>query len=356
MPDNYLYLRGLRKFDYTVFAVAEGQKNYYDPTANAGRGRRLPYSSGQQVKRSILDELISSLPNEKRAPITFVAELSRPKKGEPSLGQGEPWNPCDPTYVDQLVGGYMKAEKDTKTIKRRSPLSISAMRPLHPLLATLTDSETGTFDRIGDPDHHQVVVREGKRKLSPDEVEEFLRSNDRALPRTKFLNLGPRASGLFVYDVAVNLKELFRVTTSMHEPALTEETREKLVGHGWTEADGYMYAPREMQERIVEALPNALVNWRITSNQSRTFSPQPTLAVAVTSHASRVADVIRGDLRDDQPIDKPRAQPIIETNLPGVESFVALGARSVIAGIEGRVDALEAAADYVRGKLREAMV
>lgn len=353
MSSNYLYLRGVRKVDYTVFAVTDGQKQYYDPVI----GRRLPYSSGQQVKRSILDTFVDELGDgELRAPITFNYELAT-KKGKQELSQKEPWNPCDPSYADQLLGGYMRAQTGIGTVKRRSPLSISAMRPLHPLLANLTNSESGTFDRSDDPNRHPVRVRdENGNEIPEEEVLDFLRRNDRNLNRRSWLDLGPRASGLFVYDIAINLQELFRVTDNVHEPALTDETREKLEGLGWTASDGYLYAPREMQERIVKALPNALIDWRITSNQSRTFSPQPTLAVAVTAHASRVADVIRGDLRDDQPLDKPKALPIIETNIPGVETFVALGARSVIAGIEGRADALEAAAGYVEGKLREAMV
>ena len=31
---NYLYLRGLKQVDYTVFGVANGQKHYYSPLNN----------------------------------------------------------------------------------------------------------------------------------------------------------------------------------------------------------------------------------------------------------------------------------------------------------------------------------
>jgi len=81
----YLYLRGLRQVDHTVFCVDNGQKTYFDPVFN----RRVPYSSGQQVKRSILDEMAGHL-NERRAPVTFNFVLST-KDGQKSLGQGEPW-------------------------------------------------------------------------------------------------------------------------------------------------------------------------------------------------------------------------------------------------------------------------
>ena len=50
----YIYLRALKHADHTVFCVSEGQKSYYDPQFN----RAVPYSSGQQVKRSILQMVV----------------------------------------------------------------------------------------------------------------------------------------------------------------------------------------------------------------------------------------------------------------------------------------------------------
>ena len=49
----YIYLRGLRHVDLSVFCVESGQKVYWDPVF----GTSVPYSSGQQVKRSILDSI-----------------------------------------------------------------------------------------------------------------------------------------------------------------------------------------------------------------------------------------------------------------------------------------------------------
>ena len=51
----YIYLRGLRHVDLSVFCVESGQKSYWDPVFNV----RVPFSSGQQVKRSILDTINS---------------------------------------------------------------------------------------------------------------------------------------------------------------------------------------------------------------------------------------------------------------------------------------------------------
>ncbi|MGD9978407.1 MAG: CRISPR-associated protein Cas7, partial [Bacteroidales bacterium] len=116
----YIYLRALKHAAHTVFCVQDGQKTYFDPQFN----RVVAYSSGQQVKRSILDALTSNL-NVQMAPITFNYNVNAKKE----LENKEPWSPCDPTYIDQLLGGWMRAG-DGITVKRRSPLSISAMRPI----------------------------------------------------------------------------------------------------------------------------------------------------------------------------------------------------------------------------------
>lgn len=51
--NSFIFLRGLKHTAFTVFCVEDGQKSYYDPQFNV----RVPYSSGQQVKRSIMEQL-----------------------------------------------------------------------------------------------------------------------------------------------------------------------------------------------------------------------------------------------------------------------------------------------------------
>lgn len=345
----YIYLRSLRQADHTVFCVQDGQKTYYDPQF----GTRMPYSSGQQVKRSILDELIEHIPNEQRAPITFNYEL-KSEKGKDNLSQKEPWSPCDPLHVDQLVGGWMRAQSDALTLKRRSPLSISAMRPLHPTLAR-TESESLTFDRSEAPDHHPVKVRNAKgEELSLDEINEFLHTNKRALPRRHWIpedKVGPRASGLFVYDVAVDLRRLFSVSLNQHEPELTPETIETLKSEGWqTSADGLnLLVPKERRDEIIPALATALINWRITSNQARTYSPQATLAVAISDNANRLSGAIRADLVEAE-TERMKAEPVIDA-LDGVNLFTALPAKGYIPGVAASADALDKAEEYLREQL-----
>ena len=73
----YIYLRVLKHAEHTVFCVQDGQKSYYDPLFN----KSLAYSSGQQVKRSILDALTSNL-NVQMAPITFNYNITSKKELE----------------------------------------------------------------------------------------------------------------------------------------------------------------------------------------------------------------------------------------------------------------------------------
>lgn len=334
-----LYVRGLRQVSHTVFSVgADNQKTYYDPQF----GREVAYSSGQQVKRSMLDAVSEKL-DERRAPITFNRTLT----SDGSLEDDEPWSPCDPRYADQLLGGWMRAKSGGgDTVKRRSPLSISAMRPLHPLLAGLA-SETASYDRSDDPERHSVrVVNSDGEEVPEEQVQEFLESNERTLPRRKWIpadQVGPRAHGLYVYDVAVDLDRLFTVATDQHEPELTKETIEALKEEGWTltESGEHLVCPDDRQKEIVEALAHGLTHWRVTSNQSRTYSPQPTLALAVGNDANRVTASIRADLTDDGR-DKESAVPVIDA-IDDVDLYVMPTCKSHVPGMTASPDALDQA-------------
>lgn len=329
----YIYLRALKHAEHTVFCVQDGQKTYFDPQFN----KIVAYSSGQQVKRSILDALTSNL-NVQMAPITFNYNVTAKKE----LENKEPWSPCDPTYVDQLLGGWMKAG-DGITVKRRSPLSISAMRPLHPLLAGVS-RENLTFDRSDKPDRHPVNVRLGEKLLTDEEIEEFLSTNNRTLPRRNWIPDNARTGGLFVYDIAIDLRTLFSVSVNSHEPELSKEKIEDLKVDGWIESENIfgkcLTLPKKEREKIIPALANALLNWRITSNQARTFSLMETLAIAVSDNANKLAGAIRAKLVEEG--EKPRANPIIDETA-GAEVFVALPCSNYIVTVNESADALEKA-------------
>ena len=329
----YIYLRALKHAEHTVFCVQDGQKTYFDPQFN----RVVAYSSGQQVKRSILDALTSNL-NVQMAPITFNYNVTVKKE----LENKEPWSPCDPTYVDQLFGGWMRAG-DGVTVKRRSPLSISAMRPIHPLLAG-TDKENLTFDRSDKPDRHPVNVRWGDKLMTDEEINEFLTTNKRTLPRRNWIPENVRTSGLFVYDVAIDLRTLFSVSTNQHEPELSKDKIEDLKVRGWIESENVfgrcLVLPGEERKKVIPALANALLNWRITSNQARTFSLMETLAVAISDNANKLAGSIRAKLIEDG--EKPKAKPIIDETA-GADVFVTLPCSNYVVTVNESADALEKA-------------
>ena len=178
--------------------------------------------------QTLVDEL-----NVPLAPITFNYNINSKKE----LENKEPWAPCDPNYIDQLIGGWMRAG-DGVTKKRRSPISFSAMRPLHPLLAGTT-KENLTFDRSDRPDLHPVNVRfaDKENNLSEEEIESFLSENGRTLPRRNWIPDNLRTSGLFVYDIAIDLRTLFCVSTNQHEPEISKEMIEELKNKGWVEAE-----------------------------------------------------------------------------------------------------------------------
>lgn len=335
---SFIYLRGLRHAEHTVFGVQEGQKFFYDAQFRT----RMAYSSGQQVKRSVIEAL--GLPF---AAITFNWEIDKKEK---KANQKEPHSPCDPTFADQLLGGYMKAESGSFTVKRRSPLSISAMRPLHPLLGGIENpTENITFDRTSYPEHHKVNVywlENSKRgnKLSDEELNGWLTENKRNLPNRAFIQDLTRASGLFVYDTAIDLRTLFCVSTNKLEPELFPNIEQKLRQEGWQDSQNVfgkcLIAPKELRNKIIPALANALLNWRITSNQARTFSLMETVAVAISDNANQIAYAIRGDLREDT--ERMRAVPKIDETTKA-ELFITPIAGSFIPGSVGSADALDKA-------------
>ncbi|MDD4599190.1 MAG: CRISPR-associated protein Cas7 [Lentimicrobiaceae bacterium] len=351
--EPYIYLRGLRHVDHSVFCVTEGQKFYYDPVFEINGYRiKMPYSSGQQVKRSILESISYKL-NQQRSPVSFIWKA-------PGLEEGEVLSICDPQYYDQIFGGWMHtAQKNDKkkgndekthdqgksrTIKRRSPFSISAMRPLHPLLGGL-ESENMTFDRSDRPEiPNKIIVRNSEGVvLTQEEVNELLSGTDRSLLR-KWLKPSNRASGLFIYDIAIDLRTLFSVSTNQLEPELTDEKIKELLKNGWIPSRNTfgecLVMPKILRDKAIPAISNALLSWRITSNQSRTFSLMETLAIAISDNANKLAGAIRAKLIEDG--EKPKAKPIIDETA-GADIYVTLPCSNyVVTSIES-VDALEQA-------------
>lgn len=336
--NSFIYLRGCKHAAFTVFCVEDGQKSYYDPQFNV----KVPYSSGQQVKRSIMGKLNEVL-NVEPSPTEFYFDVD--KKG--ALKKGEVLSSCDPHYVDQLLGGWMRTPKGgkEKAVKRRSPLSISAMTPLHPLLASVP-KENISYDRSDRPNVHKVVVRDANGNVLTDEqVSIFLNGSDRSLYR-KWIPDNTRATGLFVYDVAIDLRRLFCVPTNQLEPEITSDMVETLKNDGWkvvnTVFGECLLMPKEQREKIIPAIADALIDWHITSNQARTFSLMETLAIAISDNANTLAAAIRAKLIDGDNDSKPKAKPIIDEHA-GAATYVTLPCASYIVTETESADALDKA-------------
>lgn len=336
--NNYIYLRALKHADYTVFCVQEGQKVYYDPQFNVS----VPFSSGQQVKRSILTEVLDLL-NVAPSPTIFVGILDKNKK----LSDKEPLSSCDPSYIDQLFGGWMRASSggEARTLKRRSPLSISAMRALHPLLSG-TPRENISFDRSSYAENNKVCIKDEKgNELNQEEIEKLLHGTDRSLFR-RWIPDNRRASGLFVYDIAIDLRTLFCVSLNPFEPEISPETAIKLKEAGWTEGKNVfgkcLIMPKEEREKLIPALAKSLLNWRITSNQARTFSLMETLAVAISDNANTLSAAIRAKLINDG--ERPKAKPVIDEHA-GADLYVTPPCAGYIVTESESADALQKAED-----------
>lgn len=335
--NSFIYLRGLKHAAFTVFCVENGQKFYYDPQFNV----RVPFSSGQQVKRSFLERLNDVL-GVQPSPTEFY--FDKDKNG--ALKEGEVLSSCDPHYIDQLLGGWMRTPKGgkEKAVKRRSPFCISAMTPLHPLLASVA-KENISFDRSDKPNVHKVVVRDANGNvLTEEQVSNLLDGNDRSLYR-KWIPDNNRATGLFVYDIAIDLRRLFCVTTNQLEPEITTDMVEKLKDDGWkvitTSFGECLLMPKEQRDQVIPAIADALIDWHITSNQARTFSLMETLAIAISDNANTLAAAIRAKLVEDGE-SKAKAKPIVDENV-GAKTFVTLPCASYVVTETESADALSKA-------------
>lgn len=350
----FLYLRGLRNVDFTVFAVADGQKKYWDALYR----KEVPFASGQQVKRSLLEAMMAEM-GQGMAPVEFRYKLDKSdkKKAKEDIAL----QTLDPSYPDQLIGGWMRAsgegkeKEDENVIKRRSPLSISALRPLHPLLAGMVNDSAMTFDRRGQASSKVRLLDEAGNEMTEEKMAAFLSDSDKPLRPFKYLgDKNPRASGLFVYDVAIDLRRLFAVSLDRNDPELKRGLADELRTKGWVESHNAfgpcLVCPAEQRKEIIPALAHALINWDITSNQARTYHPREVLAVAISQNANQIVNAIRADLDDSGESTKARAIPRVDKEA-GAEVFVAPVASGKGLGVEGSSAALDDAQSYIKAVL-----
>ena len=191
----------------------------------------------------------------------------------------------------------------------------------------------------------EIEINEGSdRLMTKEEIEAYLQNNNRTLTKRIWIPDNTRATGLFVADMAIDLRALFCVTTNQHEPELSPEMITALEAEGWVKSKNVfgecLVMPKAEREKIIPVLANALINWRITSNQARTFSLMETLALAVSDNANHIAGAIRTKLIEEG--DKPKAKLIIDETA-GAEVFVTLPCASYVVTVNERATALEEA-------------
>lgn len=176
--------------------------------------------------------------------------------------------------------------------------------------------------------------------MDEEAIEDLLTGKDRSLNR-KWIPDNRRASGLFVQDIAIDLRRLFSVSLNSFEPEITKETEASLRESGWVESKNVfgkcLVAPKEMRMKLIPALAESILNWKITSNQSRTFSLMETLAVSVSGNANKIAGSIRAKLAEEE----NKAEPIIEENINGVDSYVTISASGYVRTKNETITALD---------------
>jgi hypothetical protein len=147
--------------------------------------------------------------------------------------------------------------------------------------------------------------------------------------------------------MAIDLRTLFCVSVNQMEPEVYPETLEKLKARGWLETVNVfgrcVVCPEPDRKRIIESLSDALLNWRITSNQSRTFSLMETLAVAISSNANQIAYAIRAELDTES---EYKARPVIDETAHA-KIYLTPTISAFIKGSSGNAMAIDDATSYL---------
>ncbi len=373
MKSHYIFIRTLKKVDFSVFCVDTDQKKYYDKLFNVFS----PYSSGQQVKRCMMDSILDQM-DVNHAPITYNFEVNGDK-----LEQKEITQPCDPTYYDQLLGGWMstpskkndkkktkkkieisddegmdsstEVEGDKNGYKRRSPFSISAMTPLHPLLASLVLEEKMTYDRTESNDEKIIVRNSGGEILEEEALKDFLSTSNSMLTKRKLISGKNRVNGFFKSDIAIDLRKLFRVPITLYDMEIGLDMIQKLKNEGWVEIKNkygqFLELPAKYHEEVAEAIAWGIVDWKITSNQSRTFDHMPILSIAVSKRADEIVGSMCGELYE---IDgKIKSNLVIDNNYPNTNVYSTNILKGYLKDAETSYTAIDDAVDTIKRLILE---
>jgi len=324
-----------------VLCVDSAQKVCWDPVFRVF----TPYSSGQQVKRCII-QLMCTVIGVLLSPITFWSKIT--DKGVDKIGEHQIWSSCNPKYVNELVGGHMKTRKrgagdafGIGTKKRRGPVSFSALTVLHALLSVVFD-ECVTFDRSGIPGNIVHVVDADENEIPAEEVKKFCDNFEVNIPARHFVKPQKRMGGLFVHTVIIDQNALFTVQLDEREPSIDDCVRDELISLGWLQTVNdkgkCLVAPKSVRDQVIPALAHAIINWTVDSNQSRSSTEFQTVAVAMSKTSPKVWNSISAVVSkaDDG---KSMATPVLR-KYDGVDLFVDDSASQFFFEAETDEDAL----------------
>lgn len=311
---NNVYVRLIREQEPSVLCVGSvdkksQQKRYFDPLANSF----LAIGTGQQTKYSFINEFLYEQ-DLSPAPVTFIVE---DKKGDGKISQQVAFTEPDPMHPEALLRGYMKTvkvmkdanggrkkkkddeedEADGKTYKRRSPMSFSFYVPWnHRLAGNPQMPNSVSINRSDSAEFHNLYLNEGDRMILFDDIEDQ-EIRDRMVAR-KF-DPAPKSMsvGLYTSDIVMDMDRMFSVTDNAIEQEVPDQYLQAMREAGWTEFKHSQYGtmldmPDDEKQKLIEALAHALLNHRITSNQSANFSLMNVVAVVVSTNANEVKSAV----------------------------------------------------------------
>lgn len=301
-----IFIRKMYHYKLTRFCVdSNGHKMYWDNNV------RIPYSSGQQQKYALIEELLS-LANEENAPSELIYEYDATKDG--SLNHKVYRITTDLRHLESYMRGYMYNEdikndkgEDKKAIYvRNSPFKISCLSAVHPSLINVHTEAHVVVDRRG-RSNCEITINDSKTKtpLTAEKTTELLKRGNFNGPLHFVPNSGNQGvlvTGFYQVDIEVNLKQLFKTRLSNYERTLPDAIKNDLLANGWyitkEKHTEYINPPNEFIEHLLKFLPEAILNFTSKTNQSRNYSVPELLSFAITNDAyelSRISTIEKND-------------------------------------------------------------
>jgi len=290
----------------TLFCVGkEGQKRVYDKTY----GKYLAYSSGQQQKTTRVNEVCELL----GIPLADFVFYYNEKHKQASKGISQ-----DPRHVEAMTRGYMNVT--TNNIKRESPLNISTMFPIHPLLVESIDDLIAVGHGVREKSFTLIQEKKKTKKAGEDDDESEKSDGSKTegkyeeVPKTtdeykKFLDemadtrkkgiehslAGGKllTRGVFERYIEIDLTRLFAFNNDILLPSkeIAAEYMDAIIKDGWKEVDTKLYGkmfivPKSIRDKYIPAIAEALVMALPNTNQSSSYSVGEIVATAVSYDAS----------------------------------------------------------------------